>query len=221
MLTLSFDASTAVLTVALMKGNRCLDQLENRERKTHAEQLMPAIDLLLKRNNLSVQELELVAAGHGPGSYTGIRIALATALGLTSGTSTPLVTVSTLQAITPAEDSGIIYAVLDARGGRVYAGGYRQNVCLYEDRQTTAEALAQHIAKMHGGEMVTLAGNGAAAVAQSIGTARVWSDAWPQAVRLGELGRMQYERMGRGLGDAEVRPFYAAPTQAERLAGQT
>lgn len=232
MLTLAFDTSTQVLSVALLEDGEVLDTFSSDEQKTHSERLMPAIDLLLKRNGKSVAELDLVVAGNGPGSYTGIRIALSTALGLTFRTNTKVITGSTLCAMAAASRRDeLVIAVLDARGGRVFAGGYRNGSVVIKDSQTTALELAQSIRglleeKKWNAADVRVSGNGASLVEAALdtlgfgGLVRTESDVWPDAVFLARYGIAQIEKTGRGYRYDEVKPFYAAKTQAERLSGK-
>ena len=122
MLILAFDASTPVTTVALANGSEVLAEVSVAARGA-SEALLPAIHAALGLTGEDLGSVERVLAGVGPGTFTGIRIAAATARALSAGTGTFLSKNSTLAALAaPALScSGDVLAVLDARRGQVFA----------------------------------------------------------------------------------------------------
>jgi tRNA threonylcarbamoyladenosine biosynthesis protein TsaB len=121
-LILAFDASTPVTTVALANGREVLAEVSVTARGA-SEALLPAIHAALGLAGEDLGSVERVLAGVGPGTFTGIRIAAATARALSAGTGTFLSKNSTLDALAaPALScSGDVLAVLDARRGQVFA----------------------------------------------------------------------------------------------------
>jgi len=92
----------------------------------HAQRILPAVDLCLKEAGLAVGDLDLLACAAGPGSFTGLRIALATVKGLSSALGIPFVTIPTPDCLA-AEWEGacpVVIPVLDAQRGRFYAAIY-------------------------------------------------------------------------------------------------
>lgn len=88
--------------------------------------LLPRIEALLARAGTCPRELDLVACGRGPGTFTGSRVAVATAKGLAFGLGCQVVPLSTLAAVAAsAQRDGRVLAVLDARRGEVYAAAYQ------------------------------------------------------------------------------------------------
>ena len=122
MLILALDASTPVTTVALANGSEVLAEVSVTARGA-SEALLPAIHAALGLTGEDLGSVERVLAGVGPGTFTGIRIAAATARALSAGTGTFLSKNSTLAALAaPALScSGDVLAVLDARRGQVFA----------------------------------------------------------------------------------------------------
>ena len=122
MLILAFDASTPVTTVALANGREVLVEVSVTARGA-SEALLPAIHAALGLAGEDLGSVERLLAGVGPGTFTGIRIAAATARTLSAGTGTFLSKNSTLTALAaPALScSGDVLAVLDARRGQVFA----------------------------------------------------------------------------------------------------
>ena len=129
MLILALDASTPVTTVALARGNgrEVLAEVSLTARGA-SETLLPAIHAALDLAGEDLGSVGRVLAGVGPGTFTGIRIAAATARALSAGTGIPLSKNSTLDALAaPAlscfED---VLAVLDAKRGQVFARRYSE-----------------------------------------------------------------------------------------------
>jgi tRNA threonylcarbamoyladenosine biosynthesis protein TsaB len=129
LLILALDASTPVTTVALARGNgrEVLAEVSLTARGA-SETLLPAIHAALDLAGEDLGSVGRVLAGVGPGTFTGIRIAAATARALSAGAGIPLSKNSTLDALAaPARSySGDVLAVLDARRGQVFACRYSE-----------------------------------------------------------------------------------------------
>ena len=132
MLILALDASTPVTTVALARveeaGRETLAEVSVSARGA-SEALLPAVHASLDLAGKGLGSVELVLAGVGPGTFTGIRIAAATARALSAGTGIALSKNSTLAALAaPALScSGDVLAVLDARRGQVFARRFSED----------------------------------------------------------------------------------------------
>jgi tRNA threonylcarbamoyladenosine biosynthesis protein TsaB len=130
LLILALDASTPVTTVALARGNgrEVLAEVSLTARGA-SETLLPAIHAALDLAGEDLGSVGRVLAGVGPGTFTGIRIAAATARALSAGTGIPLSKNSTLDALAaPARSySGDVLAVLDAKRGQVFARRYSED----------------------------------------------------------------------------------------------
>lgn len=101
-ITLALESAIAGGSVSLLDGERELDHWIGRADVSRAEDLLLNIDALLGNHGLTAHDLDLLAVSAGPGSFTGIRIGIATALGLKSGLQVPTATVSALDAIAAA-----------------------------------------------------------------------------------------------------------------------
>lgn len=126
MKALAIDTSTDALVLAAVSGSARVS-LVLRKGLQHSPSLMPLVESLLAELGMGAGDLELIGCSVGPGSFTGIRIGLATAKGISFARSTPLVGVTTLDALARpfAFHEGDLFAVLDARKGNLYAAGYR------------------------------------------------------------------------------------------------
>jgi tRNA threonylcarbamoyladenosine biosynthesis protein TsaB len=160
---LGLDTATPATAVALMLDDGTL--LEARDdppagaRPRHAQALLPLCAGLLEQSGLRFADLELVAAGIGPGSYTGLRIALATARGIARGAGARLVGVSTLRALAEPLGEGTVAAVIDARRGEAFVAVYRAGQELVAPCVIAPAGLAATV--LQGGADVLAVGDGA------------------------------------------------------------
>ena len=99
MLTLAIDTATQVCTVALCQGQELLAEYTINMGMTHSEGLLPQLEQLLQRTGVEKKEIELVAVSMGPGSFTGLRIGLATAEAMAYAWGCCLHGVDTLKAL--------------------------------------------------------------------------------------------------------------------------
>ncbi len=138
---LAIDTATLVSSVAVAEENTLLAELTLQTRLTHSEVLMPHIKEILKMVKLQKQQLGGIAVSVGPGSFTGLRIGLATAKTLAYALQIPLVGVSTLAALAYNCQSYGSYIVptLDAQRGNVYAAVYEW------EGQTLKELYKPHV----------------------------------------------------------------------------
>ncbi|GFH42005.1 tRNA (adenosine(37)-N6)-threonylcarbamoyltransferase complex dimerization subunit type 1 TsaB [Lactococcus hodotermopsidis] len=139
---LAFDTSSQALSVALTENGNLLGKIDVTIKKNHSITLMPAIDFLMANIGLTPQELDRIAVAKGPGSYTGLRIAVTTAKTLASTLGIDLVGVSSLAAIARNADvSGKIVPLMDARRQNVYAGVYEHGMAIKKDCHTALSEL--------------------------------------------------------------------------------
>jgi tRNA threonylcarbamoyladenosine biosynthesis protein TsaB len=169
-LLLAFDVSTPVGSIALARGEELLAREFLLQARDHAARLLPGISATLDRAGVSSRDLEGIVVGKGPGSFTGVRIAAATARGLAIALGIPLWPRSSLAAAAVSDGStlpegvaGLIpglsaepgagapgrprYILFDARGDRVYGacfklGGERLEVLIRPHPATVGEVLS-------------------------------------------------------------------------------
>lgn len=126
-LILALDSSTDACSVALY-ANGQLDARFELAAKSHTQRLLPMVDELLGDNNLKLHDLDAIAFGRGPGSFTGLRICMGIVQGLAFGAQLPVIPVSTLEAMAQGyyranpEASLPVLVSLDARMDEVYWG---------------------------------------------------------------------------------------------------
>jgi tRNA threonylcarbamoyladenosine biosynthesis protein TsaB len=99
-LILNIETSTPVCSVAISQDSKIIGIRESSRDKSHAAHLAPFIHEILEKNPIEKSNLDAVAVSRGPGSYTGLRIGVSTAKGITYALNKPLIAVDTLQAMT-------------------------------------------------------------------------------------------------------------------------
>lgn len=122
---LGIDTSTKTMSVAIVSDEKILGELNFYSNMDHSERLIDNIKFLLESNNLTIRDIDLVGVAIGPGSFTGIRIGIATVKGLVEFFDTPVVGVSSLEILSRNFSSSNFVAVaIDAKRDRVYGGIY-------------------------------------------------------------------------------------------------
>lgn len=123
---LAIDTSSNAASVALMEDNLLLGEFVLNHKKTHSQEIMPMIDEVLRRCECEVKDIDLFAAAKGPGSFTGLRIGIATIKGLAHSVNKPVIGISTLEGLSfnlPYSEHTIV-PIMDARRNQVYTAAY-------------------------------------------------------------------------------------------------
>ncbi|MHB8894041.1 MAG: tRNA (adenosine(37)-N6)-threonylcarbamoyltransferase complex dimerization subunit type 1 TsaB [Candidatus Geothermincolia bacterium] len=125
-LMLAWDTCTEDGVIAIAEGGRAVGGSRFRTVKGHAGWLMPLLDEMVRSAGKEPGDIDIVAAGTGPGSYTGVKVGVSTAKALALGLDVPLVGVPTLDLLAAHAPAGAgpVLACMDARQGLVYAAGY-------------------------------------------------------------------------------------------------
>ncbi len=129
------DTSTQILSIALLTETSYEERLVDGH-FSHSEDLLPEIEALLGRAGIGMNDLELLIVSKGPGSFTGLRIGMASMKGLASALSIPLVSVPTLDATAEAVGiyPGAILSVIDAKKKRFYLSMKKNGETVIPDR---------------------------------------------------------------------------------------
>ena len=124
MKVLAFDTSSKALSLAILEDKQVLAEMTINIKKNHSITLLPAIDFLMASLDLTPKDLDRIVVAEGPGSYTGLRIAVATAKTLAHTLNIELVGMSSLLSLVPYQQEGLLVPLMDARRNNVYAGFY-------------------------------------------------------------------------------------------------
>jgi tRNA threonylcarbamoyladenosine biosynthesis protein TsaB len=134
---LAVDTSTNVCSVCILDGEDVVAEYATIGGRTHSERLMPAIEMLFAHLDYGIDSLQGIAVIHGPGSFTGLRIALSVVKGLAFALNLPIVAVSALEiAALQLQQDGLICPALDARRHEIFT-------CLYEKKGSQLNLLIE------------------------------------------------------------------------------
>jgi len=141
MLILSIETSGETASAAVVTEGRVLAEINLANKKTHSETLMPAVDFLLRASGIEIKDVDYVALGAGPGSFTGLRIGAAAAKGICHGAGKKLIPVPTLDALAyNVCGYPLVAPVMDARRGQVYS-------CVYENNGGRLTKMTEYMAE--------------------------------------------------------------------------
>lgn len=210
---LAIDTATEACSAALLVDGQCRDRFQTMPRG-HTQALMPMVQALLAEAELSLQQLDGLAVGRGPGAFTGVRIGISAAQGLALGTGLPVVGVSNLAALAWLAGPGPVASIIDARAGGVYAG-------YFDVRGNVADSLIDECVCAPGEvprwpapapSQVAAAGTGWEVAAQSIEaaigtTVRITDVQLPTAAAIAQLAQAMLAA-GQGVAAANLQPVY-------------
>src|SRR3954462_1711501 len=140
MLILAADTSLPIFSVALLRDRSLIGAVALEGRSSRNETLLPAVDWLLTESGVDRHEIDLFAVTRGPGSFTGVRIGLATIQGLALVLGKPVCAMSTHEAIAGAFDSAERVAIVDDAGrGEFYVSAFESGHEIVAPRLATAD----------------------------------------------------------------------------------
>ncbi|MDO8369396.1 MAG: tRNA (adenosine(37)-N6)-threonylcarbamoyltransferase complex dimerization subunit type 1 TsaB [Candidatus Nitrotoga sp.] len=208
---LALETSTEYCSVALWQDGNIINHCELVGQR-HSELLIGILDNLLHEAGVKISELDGIAFGAGPGSFTGVRIACGVTQGLALGADLPVVGVCTLQALAQAAGHDKVIAALDARMGEIYHAVYEKRAGSWVTVCGPNLYLPQQAQQVQGsGWFVT--GSGFAMYGAVLGNRYagqiIGSDtqAVPQASAIAELAAPLFAA-GQGMDAAQAMPFY-------------
>lgn len=144
---LAVDTSGPSLSVALVRDTTILYECLQQNGLTHSENLLALIDAALTACNCSVEAMDGFAVVSGPGSFTGVRIGIATVKGLAQATSKPCIGINALEALAFGVSTAdfVICPLQDARAGQVYCAAYAKGLRVLPDAAMKIEEFIQAI----------------------------------------------------------------------------
>lgn len=124
---LAIETSSKVCAVALLENDKLIQEKILEDENTHSVKLMPLVDELLRETKTNIQDIDLFACDKGPGSFTGIRIGIATVKAFADVTNKRVMGITSLEALAyNVEQEGIICSLIDARNENVYCGFFQK-----------------------------------------------------------------------------------------------
>lgn len=227
---LAFDSTAKSASVALAEDGKILSYALADNGLTHSEILLPMAESVLSSAKTSLDEVDAFAVTVGPGSFTGVRIGVATVKGLAQDYldlgRKNCVPISTLEAIAEglAPLEGVIVAVMDARRGEVYNAIFRYEngamTRLCPDRAISLAALREELEQKYGGATIRLCGDGYAVALSALQGSSLRLAETPVLLRTQNAAAVAAvaSRVPREawVTEAELRPLYLRLPQAER-----
>lgn len=221
---LAIETSAESCSVAL-GGSNGVEQLFEHAPMRHAERLLPMIESLLGESGLRLSELDAIAFGRGPGSFTSLRIGIGVVQGLAWGAQLPVVPVSSLAAAAQAATesgklSGAIVVALDARMNEVYWSEFRlaASGCVEPAGDEHVSSADHLLARLQHDDWHAV-GNGFERFPQladaAIRARSVHADTWPSARAVCRLAMENWSEQ-RGLPAAKAQPVYLRNDVAEK-----
>ena len=221
MLILAFESTAKAASAALVRDGKLISQFSQCSGLTHSRTLLPMGEDMLKNAELTLQDVDLIAVAHGPGSFTGVRIGVSMVKGLAWAADKPCVGVSTLEAMAwhGLAAGGLICPVMDARRSQVYNALFRMEdgrpVRLTEDRPIALTELAEELRAYK--ERVFLVGDGAELSFRTLSELGLPCVLAPENLRMQSAWGVAMAAMDKEPGSADsLLPVYLRLSQAER-----
>ena len=238
MLVLALDTTTRAGSVALLDDERVVDERAGDGTRTHAERLPAEITALLDAHHLALADIGLYAVASGPGSFTGLRIGIATIQGLALVHARRIVPISALDALGHLAAAGsapgtLVGAWMDAHRREVFAALYRVHASTPLRASAAAAFSAGHLAELEGPTVgdppATLArwalqaplsqavfvGDGARLYADAIARAAPDARIAPPLLLAAAIGQLAVARQSASIEPGAMRPLYVRRPDAE------
>lgn len=218
MKNLAIDTSSEVCGVCILEDDKIIDDNSLSNGMTHSENLMPLISEVLKKNNIKLKDVNLISCVVGPGSFTGIRIGVASIKALSEISNIPIAEVTSLELLAEnVKESTMKVSIIDARNDQVYAGIFDEKNNLKEE--LIADSIENIIEKLKNYSELVAVGNGALKhreLLESKLKIKICEDSLQKAEYVGKIGYRKYLN-GNIKNADELMPIYLRKSQAERL----
>ncbi len=220
---LALDTTAEVCTAAICDDKKLIAEMTVNTGNTHSQTLLPVVEQILKISETELDEIDCFSCSTGPGSFTGVRIGVATVKGIAYGMDKPCVSVSTLEALAYnlIGFDGIICPVMNARRNQVYNALFECKngvlIRLCDDRALSIEELDEELSAVE--KPIYLVGDGYSITEKGFKKTKIGFV--PERMRVQSaysVACCAFEKynMGQTLTDGEIVPIYLRPSQAER-----
>lgn len=219
---LSIDSTSVTASAAITENGNTLAENFINNGLTHSQTLMPLVEKTLKDSGISIKDIDLFAVTNGPGSFTGVRIGIASVKGMADALGKPCFAVSTLEAIAePLKNKDCIAcAVMDARCNQVYTAIFENGNRLCEDKAVLIDELGEELKQYN--KKVVFIGDGAVLCYEKLSKILENCQIADENIRYihaSSIGRLAEEKLANGentTDSAKLVPFYLRLPQAER-----
>lgn len=219
---LSVDSSSVTASVAITENGKVLAENFINNGLTHSQTLMPMVEKTIQESGISVKDIDLFAITHGPGSFTGVRIGIASVKGMADALGKQCVAVSTLEAIAePLKNEDVIAcAVMDARCNQVYTAIFNSGDRLCEDKAVLIDELGEELKRYD--KKIVFIGDGSVLcyekLCENIQNCEVADERirYVHGSSVGFVAEGKIKNAEEPINSANLVPFYLRLPQAER-----
>ena len=218
---LAVDTSGMTASVAIAEDEKTIAQFSMNHKRTHSEKLLPMIDHVLKTALWDIKDIDLYVVAKGPGSFTGLRIGVASVKALAHASGKSVVSISSLAGLAAncrVWDGTLVCPIMDARRGQVYCAVYENGEQRLPDSAIPLTELLAYIS----GRKTLFLGDGVdvhrKTIVKNLGENALFQPEqfrYQNAASLIKLGREAYQN-GEALPYSQVVPGYLRVSQAER-----
>lgn len=219
---LSVDSSSVTASVAITENGRILAENFINNGLTHSQTLMPMVEKTINESGISVKDIDLFAITNGPGSFTGVRIGIASVKGMADALNKKCLPVSTLEAIAePLKNEDVIAcSVMDARCNQVYTAFFNKGNRLCEDKAVLIDELGEELKQYD--KKIVFIGDGSLLCYEKLCEIIRNCDIADEKIRYvhaSSIGFVAENKIKNGeepINSANLVPFYLRLPQAER-----
>ncbi|MBQ3462298.1 MAG: tRNA (adenosine(37)-N6)-threonylcarbamoyltransferase complex dimerization subunit type 1 TsaB [Clostridia bacterium] len=224
MKVLAVDTSSNVATVAVMEDDLLLGEYILNHKKTHSQKIMPMIEQLLCDLELTASDIDIFAAAVGPGSFTGLRIGVATVKALAHATGKRVVSVGTLEALAynVPHCEHIIVPIMDARRNNIFTASYIWDEGFKEIGEPEGITIEECVDACGIFLETVFVGDGAIIhkdyIVEKLGDKAIFPHGAVLNSRASSVAAIAMERAKKGETQSylEMKPFYIKKSQAEK-----
>jgi len=221
---LALDTSGPTCSVAVMVGEHLRYEARAVNKLTHSRNLLPMVEEALDKAGVSLEDIGLVAAVVGPGSFTGVRIGVATAQGIARAKGINCLPVNALEAMAASflSPGSCVCAIRDARAMQVYGAAFQDGIRLMEDAALPLQGYLDRVMRFEG--RLLFVGDGVAAcrenIIQRLENRALFAPAHLVLPGAGAAAQLASLRQDEAVPPGELKPLYLRAPQAERLRAQ-
>lgn len=225
---LAIDTTCNVATAAITENDRLLTSYTIDYKRTHSQKIMPIINDILQSVDLQVSDIDLFAVVNGPGSFTGVRIGVATMNGLSHVLQKPIIGVNTLEALAYNLKgvTDVICSIVDARHENLYYAAYewkKDNLsCLIHPCADTLDNCLKNLQKLN--KKIIFTGDAGAVyydkICKILGDAAYFAGTLTSITQAASVAACAWDKakIGKAQSYSDILPCYFRKSQAEREA---
>lgn len=223
---LAIDTSGSNCSVAIIDNEKIISDFNLNTGTTHSQNLVPMLEQIQSFSKIDLKDIDAIACCIGPGSFTGIRIGIATAKGIALSLNKPVIGISSLESLAynvPSFD-GTICSIIDAKNENVYSGIYNQSPCptLVDDYVSDSiYTLIEKLKNVSG--KIIFVGDGSIAYKEKLQEA-FGENAYFMPIHLNSqfstslaIAAINYANENKYISCDELNPLYLKKSQAERM----